>query len=657
MIQRLPNRSFSRWSESISIRTKILLPLGLVLVVLVASLVHTFANFRVVRELSTGSFVLANQRERISRLSLLLHRRAIGEDVSGEIRQLLREYGRIHDIVQMGGTHTIFGKEARIEPLHDLDILTAHEKLAPLFDLLAHDCEGVLETLDRKELGVKKALASFAPWTTTLADAEQELLWSGANEVHSDLVSRIKEASSRIRGEVYRIASLLGDGDQAKAELQIQLAREEISDALHTLLAGSAPLGIEAVQDGEARAAVETSRAGFESLIGSIADLCSCKEDLAGFLLRVESDLARLTRDQDGVVAMAARISEERLRGVTRVQMILASALFLVTVLVSIFLTLQVLRPTEKIARLLQDLATGAGDLTQRIEASRRDEIGLLAEGFDTFVEKIRRIVVEVASRTLRLSESAGELLNVADILGSNAGDTSQEAGRLSSQATEVNCSIQLAARGVNEIEAGMRLIADKSAHATSATREVTASAQAVLDKLQRLVESSSQIGQVLAVITSITEQTNLLALNATIEAARAGEAGKGFAVVAGEVKDLSRHTGNAARDIEARIRTVADRCAEATRAIHEIQEAIGRAASLQQDIAEEIERQSRTAGRVQDSVTGVARESTEISRRCTDVARRTEVTTDGARRTQGAASTLTKVSVELQTLVDHFRY
>src|SRR5213075_3105688 len=105
-----------------------------------------------------------------------------------------------------------------------------------------------------------------------------------------------------------------------------------------------------------------------------------------------------------------------------------------------------------------------------------------------------------------------------------------------------------------------------------------------------QLGTSSTEIGNVVSLITSIAEQTNLLALNATIEAARAGDAGKGFAVVAGEVKSLATQTAGATDEITTQIGAVQAETGRAVQAIRNIGTVIEQVRQISAGIASAVE-------------------------------------------------------------------
>jgi len=158
-------------------------------------------------------------------------------------------------------------------------------------------------------------------------------------------------------------------------------------------------------------------------------------------------------------------------------------------------------------------------------------------------------------------------------------------------------------------METSIKEISRSAADAASVATEAVTLAETTNEAVSRLGQSSSQIGKVIKVITSIAQQTNLLALNATIEAARAGEAGKGFAVVANEVKELAKETAKATEDISQRIEAIQLDSSDAVDAIAQISKIIGRINELQVTIASAVEEQTVTTSDIGRNLSEAAKD------------------------------------------------
>ncbi|MDQ0654940.1 methyl-accepting chemotaxis protein [Pseudomonas cedrina] len=311
-----------------------------------------------------------------------------------------------------------------------------------------------------------------------------------------------------------------------------------------------------------------------------------------------------------------------------------------------------VTRPINSVARMLKAIASGDGDLTQRLDYRRKDELGELVNGFNRFLDKLQPTIAQLKQSITAARGTADQSSHIARQTSEGMQVQFREIDQLATASNEMSAtahevansasSAAMAARGADQASREGITIIERS------TRDINALASEVskaVTEVEALAVNSEQIGSVLEVIRSIAEQTNLLALNAAIEAARAGESGRGFAVVADEVRNLAKRTQDSVEEI----RLVIERIQTSTRGvvatmhtsqtqaqsnasqIHQAVEALGKisdavtvindmnlqiasAAEEQSAVAEEVNRNVSTIRGVTETLTEQAAESAQIS-------------------------------------------
>ena len=253
------------------------------------------------------------------------------------------------------------------------------------------------------------------------------------------------------------------------------------------------------------------------------------------------------------------------------------SSLQLAMVIVTIIVTyVSVVKPLQKTQKQLNDmiekLEKNEGNLEERIETKKEDEIGRLIFGINMFLDKLQVIMKRIEDHSISLDGASGNIIKKVESSAESAGELSEETAKLCNEIDAISDAVEMITGDMKQLEAGSSEIEKASAdgkeytvhmkeraneiqalagNSKNASKEITSS----LEKdLRTSVESSKSVNVIKTLtedILSIASQTNLLALNASIEAARAGEAGKGFAVVADEIRQLADNSRNTANSEE----------------------------------------------------------------------------------------------------------
>ncbi|MGF1868916.1 methyl-accepting chemotaxis protein [Photobacterium indicum] len=226
--------------------------------------------------------------------------------------------------------------------------------------------------------------------------------------------------------------------------------------------------------------------------------------------------------------------------------------------IIALLLVFKVLmRPLRELNEAIQDVASGQGDLTRRLDTNTDEEFAELAKGFNAFTEKLQHLIIEskslgedIMAGTEQTAEGAKQSASAMSTQLQELEQLATAMNEMASTSSDVAGNAQGAAASAQEADNAVIEGASIVSHTTSAINELSEQIDQAVNVVRELEHATGNIETILKVINEIADQTNLLALNAAIEAARAGDSGRGFAVVADEVRTLAQRTQQSTTEI-----------------------------------------------------------------------------------------------------------
>ncbi|CED60686.1 Putative methyl-accepting chemotaxis protein [Moritella viscosa] len=380
-----------------------------------------------------------------------------------------------------------------------------------------------------------------------------------------------------------------------------------------------------------------------------------------------------ITMPRETVMADALALNqliEDQANETLQIQIITGIIVTLLGLLIIWFAAVKLVAPIKDVATRLQDIASGEGDLTQRLDVKSTDEVGELAIWFNRFLDKIQgtiKDVIETSDAISKTSKEAGEIAELSrqgsesqfrevDMVATASEEMTQTSALVlenADKAAEMACQAEQSAKGG-------QVVVQQSAETMQELVERMAMAVPIADELEK---NSGNISAILSVIEGISEQTNLLALNAAIEAARAGEQGRGFAVVADEVRQLASRTHDSVdqirvviEDLQSGTRSVTTAIAEGNHLALETATRVKQAVNSLADISSFVADIQRMNSEIVNAASEQKTVSTEVNGNVANIRDLSQSILDQSTTAEKIGHDIAKLSSQQQVLVGQFK-